>query len=251
MLREFLLGIYAYLQAIYYIKKLNLYRYVAFVLLMLLLFMFPIVFFDVIINLISSLIPYANTSKYADLSVSFVSGLSGFFLLIILSPVFSMVSEEVMQKLSGKSYKFSIRQLFKDVIRGIKITIRNLLYEYVSIALISIILYFLPHHNIVSLFAKILIFLISSYFYGFSIIDYSLENYRYNYRASVGFIRNHVGLAIGLGSIYYTMISINDISAVKLALGHLSIYWSGFGEAIIALIGVIGAGIAVKQLRNK
>jgi len=251
MIKEFLLGIFSYLQAVYYIKKLNLYKYLALLLLMLLFFMFPIVFFDVIVNFISAIIPFANTSKYADVSVSFASGISGFFLLILMSPVFSMISEEVMQKLAGKSYKFSFTQLLKDMIRGIKITLRNLLYEYVVIAVISIILYFLPHHDIISLSAKVLIFFISSYFYGFSLIDYTLENYRYNYKASVVFVRSHLGLAIGLGSIYYATISINDIQTVKSTLGHLSIYWSGFGEAFIALIGVIGAGVAIKQLRNK
>jgi len=251
MIQEILKGFLSYIEAVYLAIKYRLYKYILFIFLLLLIFIFPVVLFDLFLSGLSKIIPYSGTDKYAEMGVSFAAGMSGFFLLIILSPIFSMVSEEVTQRLAGKVYKFSLTQFIKDVLRGIKIAVRNLFYEYAAIAIISIILHFLPEKNIISLTGNVLLFLITSYFYGFSIMDYALENNRVGYQESVAFVRNHMGLAIGLGSVYYAVITINDIDFIKQSLGHLSVYWSGFAEALVAFVGVVGASILVAKIRAK
>ncbi len=250
MIQEIFKGISSYLEAIYLAIKYRLYKYILFIFLLLIIFIFPVVLFDLFLSGLSKLIPYSDTDKYAEMGVSFAAGMSGFFLLIILSPIFSMVSEEVTQRLAGRSYNFSLTQLIKDVLRGIKIAFRNLFYEYTAIAIISILLHFLPENYVISLTGNVLIFLVTSYFYGFSIMDYALENHRIGYKQSVAFIRNHAGLAIGLGSVYYAVITINDIEIIKQNLGHLSVYWSGFAEALVAFVGVVGGSILVAKLHR-
>jgi uncharacterized protein involved in cysteine biosynthesis len=251
MISEIISGIFSYIEALYVAAKYKLYKYIILIFLLLLVFIFPVFLFDLFITGLSHLIPYAESGKYADMGVSFAAGFSGFFLLLVLSPIFSMVSEEVTQNLAGKIYRFSLTQLLKDVLRGIRIAFRNLFYEYLAIVIISIILHFLPENVIVSISGKALLFLITSYFYGFSIMDYALENHRINYNKSVTFVRTHAGFAIGLGSVYYAIISLNDIEVVKQSLGHLAVYWSGFAEALVAFVGVVGASILVSRVLEK
>jgi CysZ protein len=46
-------------------------------------------------------------------------------------------------------------------------------------------------------------FFIESYFYGFSMMDYSCERHRLNMSESIHFIRQHRGMAIGNGMVFY------------------------------------------------
>ncbi len=234
-----------------YIFKFRLYKYLILLLILLILFAFPVIIFDLLINFIAGLIPYFNVQKYTILTVNIVASFSGFLLLLILSPVFSLVSEEVGKRLSGQVYKFSLVQLIKDILRGIKISLRNMFYQYLGIAIISIILYFLPEMKIIHLTGNTLIALITAYFYGFSILDYAMENYRMPYRDSVQFVRDNPGLAIGLGGVYYLMISLNTIFEGQLVSEHFSVYWSAFSEAIVAFIGVIAASVLMFEKRKK
>ena len=93
--------------------------------------------------------------------------------------------------------------------------------------------------------------MITSYFYGFSIVDYAMENHQMNYKKSVGFARSHLGLVIGLGCVYYSTISINTLPFFKNILGNISLYWITFAEAIVAFTGVIAANIVLNKVLQK
>ena len=45
-------------------------------------------------------------------------------------------------------------------------------------------------------------FVISSYFYGFSFMDYTNERQRLSLKDSIAYISNNKGLAIGIGSVF-------------------------------------------------
>jgi CysZ protein len=245
---EIFQGIIAYFQAMQVGIKHKLYKYLFLLLFLLLIFIVPVFIFDFFISLIGKLIPYSETDKYIDSGINFMASISGFFLLLVLSPVFTMVSEDITQKLKGKIYKFSFLQILKDVGRAVKLTSRNLIYQYFAIALISISIHFLPQNQVIAIFGKVLLFLITSYFFGFSLLDFAMENHRMSYKESVQFVRTHIGLSIGLGSVYYIAININQLTFVKEAIGHTSLYWSSFSEAIIAFIGVIAASIIMLRV---
>ncbi len=251
MFADIIKGITRYVDSIRFFFKFRLYKYLFLLLFLLLIFAFPVVIFDYIITKISGIIPYFNAQKYSLLTINIAASLSGFLLLLILSPVFSLVSEEVGVKLSEQTYRFSPVQLLKDIIRGIKISLRNMFYQYIGIAIISTVLYFLPEIQLIHLTGNVLIILITAYFYGFSILDYAMENYRMPYRDSVQFVHQNPGLAIGLGSVYYLMISLNTIFEGQLVSEHFSVYWSAFSEAIVAFIGVIAASVLMFEKRKK
>ena len=248
---EFVLSIYSYSKAISVISKYHLYKYVFILVLLLLFFVVPVMLVGEATTFISSYIPFLDGEKYARIGSEFFSSISGFFVLLVLIPIFTLVSDEVNYQLRGVTNKFTITQFVSDIFRGIKITLRNLIYQYVSIVIVLILLSIFSSSILFSLFGKLTIFTITSYFYGFSLMDYAMENYQMNYKKSVQFTRSHIGLAIGLGAIYYMVISLNDLAIFKTILGNLSVYWSAFAEAIVAFIGVIAANIVLHIVKKK
>ena len=121
--------------------------------------------------------------------------------LIVGSPVFSMLSEKTASIIEGQPYEFKLSQYLSDVVRGIKMAVRNTLWQTVYI--ISII--FLSLLPFIGWATPILAILIECYYYGFSMLDYSCERNKLSAAKSIDFIGQHKGLAIGNGIIFYMM----------------------------------------------
>jgi CysZ protein len=121
--------------------------------------------------------------------------------LIIGSPIFAYLSEKTESLLQGKEYPFSWSQLLKDMARGIRIAIRNSLWQTVysiSILLIS----FIP---VIGWIMPVVSLFVECYYYGFSMLDYSCERHQLSPSQSIAYIGKHRGLAIGNGLIFYLM----------------------------------------------
>ncbi|MDX2047006.1 MAG: EI24 domain-containing protein [Chitinophagaceae bacterium] len=121
--------------------------------------------------------------------------------LIAGSPVFAYLSEKTESILEGKDFPFSWSQLFRDAIRGIKLALRNSLWQTVytiSILLLS----FIP---LIGWATPILALFVECYYYGFSMLDYSCERHKLTPAQSIEFVAKHKGLAIGNGLVFYLM----------------------------------------------
>lgn len=121
--------------------------------------------------------------------------------LIVGSPVFAYLSEKTDAILQGRTLPFSFKQLIKDMLRGIRIAVRNALWQtvyMVSIVLLSII-------PVVGWFTPVIALLVECYYYGFSMLDYNCERKQMNAQQSIYFIGRHKGLAIGNGIVFYMM----------------------------------------------
>jgi CysZ protein len=121
--------------------------------------------------------------------------------LILGSPVFSYLSEKTASIIEGKTYSFDAKQYVKDVIRGIRMAIRNTIWQ--SVYLVSIVL--LSLFPIIGWASPILAILIECYYYGFSMVDYACERKKMGIAQSIDFIGNNKGLAIGNGMVFYMM----------------------------------------------
>jgi CysZ protein len=121
--------------------------------------------------------------------------------LILGSPVFSFLSEKTASIIEGKAFEFKLSQYLSDVARGIKMAVRNTLWQTVYI--ISII--FLSLLPLIGWATPILAILIECYYYGFSMLDYSCERNKLSAAKSIDFIGRHKGLAIGNGIIFYML----------------------------------------------
>jgi CysZ protein len=131
----------------------------------------------------------------------FYFSLFKFIFLIIGSPVFAYLSEKTESIIEGKEFPFSFPQFLKDIVRGIKIALRNLLWQTVYVVTI-LILSFIP---VVGWIAPLIALLTECYYFGFSMLDYSSERNKLSTSQSIAFIGNHKGLAIGNGLVFYVM----------------------------------------------
>lgn len=121
-----------------------------------------------------------------------------YIILILLSPILGMLSERTERILTGKDFDTTPLQFVKDFVRGLKLTLRNFLIE-ITCTIIAYLLVFIP---IVNLFIPLVLFFISSYFMGFSMIDYTNERHKLSIPQSLQFMRNNKGAAIGTGFIF-------------------------------------------------
>ncbi len=119
--------------------------------------------------------------------------------LILGSPVYAYLSERTDSIIENKTFEFNSKQFVKDILRGIRIAIRNSLWQ--SVYMISIIL--LSLIPVVGWLTPLLALLVECYYYGFSMLDYSFERKKFTSSESIYFIGNHKGLAVGNGLMFY------------------------------------------------
>lgn len=131
----------------------------------------------------------------------FYFSLFKYLFLIIGSPVFAYLSEKTQAIIDGRDEPFSFAQWVKDMMRGIKLALRNSLWQTVY-SICILLLSFIP---VIGLATVVLAFFVECYYLGFSMIDYSCERNKLSTQQSIAFIGRHKGLAIGNGMIFYLM----------------------------------------------
>jgi CysZ protein len=131
----------------------------------------------------------------------FYFSLFKYLFLILGSPVFSYLSEKTESIIEEKEFQFSRSIFFSDIRRGIRLAIRNCLWQTVYTVSI-LILSFIP---LVGWITPVISALVECYYYGFSMLDYSCERHKLSPSASINFISQRRGLAIGNGLVFYLM----------------------------------------------
>lgn len=130
----------------------------------------------------------------------FISGtFMKYLTLILLSPVFSLLSEAVAVRMGAKNVPFDMVQLMKDILRGTMISLRNMMLEYFLMFVCFFLCMIFPP---LAILLTPFMFIAGWYFIGFSMLDYSCERNKMGVIKSVRFIRSNTGLACGLGFCY-------------------------------------------------
>ncbi len=131
----------------------------------------------------------------------FYFSLFKYLFLIIGSPLFAYLSEKTEAIMEGRDFPISFVQLLKDIVRGIKLALRNTLWQTIY-TLSILILSFIPFAG---WFTPLIALIIECYFLGFAMLDYSCERNKLSPAQSIEFIGKHKGLAIGNGIVFYLM----------------------------------------------
>ena len=131
----------------------------------------------------------------------FYFSLFKYLFLIIGSPLFAYLSEKTEAIMEGRDFPVSFVQLLKDIVRGIKLALRNTLWQTIY-TLSILILSFIPFAG---WFTPLIALIIECYFLGFAMLDYSCERNKLSPAQSIEFIGKHKGLAIGNGIVFYLM----------------------------------------------
>lgn len=150
--------------------------------------------------------------------------------LILMSPVMALLSEKVEKLATGKEYPFQMKQFLRDVWRGVRIAFKNLIIEITIIVCLSLMT-FIP---ILGWVAPLFIFVIQSYFYGFSMMDYTNERKKWTMRESSAYIYKNKWLAMTNGALFYFILIIPFV-----------------GWIFAPCYGVIAATLAMLKLEDK
>ena len=161
----------------------------------------------------------------------------GKIVIIFMSPVFTVLSEKIDKILTGNTYPFSSEQMMRDIVRGILIALRNMGIELGIIILVLLIAFIPVIGWLISLVSTFFLLIVSSYYYGFSFMDYSNERKRRNISQSSKFIWKNKGVAIGNGFVF----------ALALLIPFCGTLLAGF----VSIISVAAATIAMNELDKK
>lgn len=130
---------------------------------------------------------------------------SKYLVVILLSPFLAFLSQKSEKIITGNTYSFNLPQLYRDIRRGVRIAIRNVLWHYFFFTIIYLVSWLgwdEPERSPVFY----LTFVLGFFYYGFSFLDYVNERLRWDMDESIRFVRSHRGLAIAIGMIYSLMI---------------------------------------------
>lgn len=139
-----------------------------------------------------------------------------YLVLIISAPFMSFLSEKVEEIEFGarEETTWSIGSLLSDLIRGIRISLRNLIREIFYVLLLMIV-GLIP---VVGIIGVVLTFLVQAYYAGFGNIDFLLERH-YDVTNSARFVKQRRSYAAGLGAgfLLLSMTGIGLLFAAPLA----------------------------------
>lgn len=124
-----------------------------------------------------------------------------YLFLIIGSPVFAYLSEKTEAIMEGKDSSFRYSQLIKDAARGIKLALRNMLWQTVYLVALLLLSFF----PVIGWITPLIALVVECYYYGFSMLDYSFERQKLSPSQSIRFITQHKGLATGNGLVFFLM----------------------------------------------
>ncbi len=154
-----------------------------------------------------------------------------YIVLIVLSPVLAYASERTEELATGRSFPFSLPQLLRDTWRGVRMAVRNGIIELAINLLVWAVTLAVP---ILAPLSVAVVFLVSAYFYGFSMFDYVFERRRLSVRESMRAARAHPGMVLTIGGLFMVL--------AKLPL---------LGLMFVPLMAAIGASLAwVGKERN-
>lgn len=180
-----------------------------------------------------------SLAKYTSWIISFIIrfgilmiyfSLFRYILLILLSPFLAFLSEKVENHENGKDFPFSLRQMGNDIIRAIIINGQNLGIEILLTIALSLFA-FIPVIGLISPFA---ILAVQSYFFGFAIMDYSPERYRWTRKQTSAWMRKNYAA----------------VTAIGLAF-HLCFLIPVFGWIVAPILATIAGTLSFLRIRKK
>lgn len=159
----------------------------------------------------------ANAAIYVSWGLIAIIGLIlyKYIILILVAPFMSPLSETIEKHMIGEraSAKFSMTRMFRDMIRGIRISLRNIIRE-ILLTILLLLMGFVP---VIGFLSAPAIFILQSYYAGFGNMDYTLERHM-GVRGSARFVRGYKGLAMANGAIFLAILMV-PVAGLFLAPG--------------------------------
>ena len=159
--------------------------------------------------------------------------IGGTIVNVLMSPIYTMLSEKTETLLTGKEFPFDAKQTVKDIWRALLIAIRNTAKQLLLTAL-CLLLNIIP--AIGSVASICLIFIINAYYFGSGFMDYTFERWRYSVKESSKGTSELKFLAIANGAVYSL---------------PLYLFCGTFIAAFIGGVSAVAATISQLELKGK
>lgn len=125
--------------------------------------------------------------------------IGGQIVTLCMSPIYTIISEKVDTAITGRTFETSASQTAKDIWRSIVITLKNTIKE-LTFTLLLLLLNFIP--VVGSVLSTVLIFIVNSYYFGYSFMDYTNERERRGSGVSSNVVFHYKYLAFTIGAVY-------------------------------------------------
>lgn len=187
-------------------------------------------FLTTYINLDESYINYITQGAFWVIKHALKSNKDSIFLsifLIIGTPYLSFLSGKIQKFVSKKETKFSWKKFNFEIIRGLNISLRNTLKQFLWFLLILAISFIPYMEYITPLFG----FVIQAYYNGILITDYTLEQKGYTIKESFEFYKTNkfAMFSMGLGFMFLLLIPlVGWFLAPTYALVSASLYFEKY-----------------------
>ena len=162
-------------------------------------------------------------------------------ILVFLTPINSYFAEKVKEDITGEKAEFNFAQLMRSLMRSLKIFAIAFFTEILLLFVIWILSFLLGDY-----FYKVVAFVVSSFFIGFSFFDFGLELDGKNTTKSWRFAKQHMLLCLVTGLIFSVAIYIPEetgflilflvtITLVPhmLTISSTQLYFKKYGEKAI------------------
>ncbi len=163
--------------------------------------------------------------------------IGGTIVNILMSPIYTFLSEKTETILTGREFPFDMKQTLKDVWRAIRIAVRNTAKQLILTAL-CLLLNFIP--IVGSIAALVLIFIINAYYFGCGFMDYTYERWRLPPKESRNETHKLKYIAFTNGAVYslplylfcgaFIAAFIGGVSAVAATLSQLELSSKPLGK---------------------
>jgi len=223
MLKGVYQGCSAYSEVYEIISRLKLWKF--FVIPMLISFLVFSMILVVSFSLSNSIGSYIASFWSWDFGQETIHAISRFFggLLIIIfgfisfkhiimalsAPFMGPISKIIEDDINGVVSQVKTSTPSGLLMRGIRISLRNLLRELV----LSIPILLFGLIPVVGFFSVVMLFLMQAYFAGFGNMDYTLERH-FSYQKSVFFVKKNKGIAMGNGIVFMLFLLIPFLGVI-------------------------------------
>lgn len=129
--------------------------------------------------------------------------------MALSAPFMSPVSEKIEKHLFGANHSHRNTSNAEQLLRGIRINVRNLLMELL-LTIPIVLIGFIP---VIGIISSVLLFMVQSYYAGFGNMDYTLERH-FKYSESIKFVQRNRGLAIGNGIVFMLVLLIPIVGII-------------------------------------
>ena len=130
-------------------------------------------------------------------------------IMVLSAPFMGPISKIIEDDINGVVSQVKTSTPSGLLMRGIRISLRNLLRELV----LSIPILLFGLIPVVGFFSVVMLFLMQAYFAGFGNMDYTLERH-FSYQKSVFFVKKNKGLAMGNGIVFMLFLLIPFLGVI-------------------------------------